>query len=239
LDVFAGSRSGETTGADHVKELMMTASDRSGILYAIHQDGRLLFFRDLVRNGTNAPNGSTGWAGGNQIGQHFEGIRQLVSGGDGILYAIHDDGRLLFFRDQLRDGSNAPDGSTGWASKSGNQVGQHFEGIRQLVDGGDGILYAIHQDGRLLFFQDQLRDGSNAPDGSTGWAGGNQVGQHFEGIRQLVGGGDGILYAIHQDGRLLFFQDQLRDGSNAPDGSTGWAGGNQVGQHFEGIRQLT
>src|SRR5215207_4869646 len=165
---------------------MMTASDRSGILYAIHQDGRLLFFRDLVRNGTNAPNGSTGWAGGNQIGQHFEGIRQLVSGGDGILYAIHDDGRLLFCRDQLRDGSNAPDGSTGWASKSGNQVGRHSEAIRQLVDGGDGILYAIHQDGRLLFFQDQLRDGSNAPDGSTGWAGGNQVGQHFEGIRQLT-----------------------------------------------------
>jgi hypothetical protein len=155
----------------------------------------------------------------------------------GILYAIHDDGRLLFFHDQLRDGTHAPDGSTGWAG--GNQVGQHFENIRQLVDGGDGILYAIHDDGRLLFFQDQLRDGSNAPDGSTGWVGGNQVGQHFENIRQLVGGGDGILYAIHDDGRLLFFQDQLRDGSNAPDGSTGWVGGNQVGQHFENIRQLT
>jgi Tachylectin len=161
----------------------------------------------------------------------------------GILYAIHDDGRLLFYRDQLRDGSNASDGSTGWAAGSGNQIGQHFEGIRQLVDGGGGILYAIHEDGRLLFYRDQLRDGSNAPDGSKGWASksGEQIGQHFEGIRLLVGGGGGILYAIHQDGRLLFFRDILRDGSNSPDGSTGWApgSGNQVGQHFEGIRELT
>ena len=229
---------------DDVKELVMTASDRSGILYAIHNDGRLLFFRDLLRDGTNAANGSVGWdpKSGSQIGQHFEGIRQLVGGGDGILYAIHDDGRLLFFRDLLRDGTNAADGSVGWDSKSGSQIGQHFEGIRQLVDGGDGILYAIHNDGRLLFFRDLLRDGSNAADGSVGWDSnsGNQVGQHFEGIRQLVGGGDGILYAIHNDGRLLFFRDLLRDGSNAADGSVGWDSnsGNQVGQHFEGIRQL-
>jgi hypothetical protein len=120
---------------DDVKELVMTASDRSGILYAIHNDGRLLFFRDLLRDGTNAANGSVGWdpKSGSQIGQHFEGIRQLVGGGDGILYAIHNDGRLLFFRDVLRDGSNAADGSVGWDSNSGNQVGQHFEGIRQLA----------------------------------------------------------------------------------------------------------
>ena len=58
----------------------MTASDQSGILYAIHDDGRLLFYRDLLRNGTNAADGSAGWdsKSGNQIGQHFEGIRQLT-----------------------------------------------------------------------------------------------------------------------------------------------------------------
>ena len=222
----------------------MTASDQSGILYAIHDDGRLLFFRDLVRNGTNAADGSAGWdsKSGNQIGQHFEGIRQLISGGDGILYAIHNDGRLLFFRDLLRNGTNAADGSAGWDTKSGNQIGQHFEGIRQLISGGDGILYAIHNDGRLLFFRDLLRNGTNAADGSAGWdsKSGNQIGQHFEGIRQLISGGDGILYAIHNDGRLLFFRDLLRNGTNAADGSAGWdtKSGNQIGQHFEGIRQL-
>jgi hypothetical protein len=168
----------------------MTAADRSGILYAIHDDGRLLFYRDQRRDGTNAADGGAGWASksGSQIGQHFEGIRTLVSGGDGVLYAIHDDGRLLFYRDERRDGSNAADGSQGWASGSGNQIGQHFEGIRELVDGGDGVLYAIHDDGRLLFYRDQRRDGSNAADGSAGWDphSGNQIGQHFEGIRQLT-----------------------------------------------------
>jgi hypothetical protein len=162
------------------------------------------------------------------------GFTQLADGDNGIIYGIHDDGRLLFYRDMLRNGSNAPDGSAGWADGSGNQIGQHFEGIRQLVGGGNGILYAIHNDGRLLFYRDVLRNGTNAPNGSAGWAvgSGNQIGQHFEGIKQLVGGGNGILYAVHDDGRLLFYRDILRNGTNAPNGSTGWAvgSGNQIGQ---------
>ena len=109
------------------------------------------------------------------------GFKQITACDEGIILGIHDDGRLLYFRDLVRDGSNAPNGSTGWAPGSGNQVGQGFDGIRQLAGGDDGILYAIHQDGRLLFFRDLLVDGSNAPNGSTGWApgSGNQIGQGF------------------------------------------------------------
>ncbi|MET8136216.1 tachylectin-related carbohydrate-binding protein, partial [Streptomyces sp. NPDC005251] len=84
-----------------------------------------------------------------------------------------------FYKDESRDGSNAANGSTGWSRNTGHQIGQHFEAIKQIVGGGDGILYAVHQDGRLLFFKDEFQDGSNAPDVSTGWSkgSGNQVGQ--------------------------------------------------------------
>ncbi|MFJ9611565.1 hypothetical protein ACIRS1_35040, partial [Kitasatospora sp. NPDC101176] len=58
----------------------------------------------------------------------------LASGGNGILYGVDsNDGRLLFYRDEREDGSNAPDGSTGWAANSGRQIGQHWEGARLLV----------------------------------------------------------------------------------------------------------
>ena len=128
---------------------------------------------------TARPDGRPG--SGSQIGQGFDGIEQLAGGDNGILYAIHQDGRLLYFRDLSRDGTNAPNGSTGWASGSGNQIGQGFDGIEQMAGGDNGILYAIHQDGRLLYFRDLFRDGSNAPNGSTGWAPGtgNQIGQGF------------------------------------------------------------
>ncbi|MFE9882216.1 tachylectin-related carbohydrate-binding protein [Streptomyces sp. NPDC005784] len=212
------------------------ASGDIGIIYGVHDDGRLLFYKDESRDGSNAANGSTGWSRntGHQVGQHFEAARLLTGSGDGTLYMVHQDGRLLFYKDESRDGSNAANGSTGWSRNTGHQVGQHFEGARLLTGSGDGTLYMVHQDGRLLFYKDEWRDGSNAANGSTGWSRntGHQIGQHFEAIKQIVGGGDGILYAVHQDGRLLFFKDEFQDGSNAPDGSTGWSkgSGNQVGQ---------
>ncbi|MFI9807428.1 hypothetical protein ACIHEJ_24210 [Streptomyces sp. NPDC052301] len=49
---------------------------------------------------------------------------QLASGGNGTIYGVHQDGRLLFYQDERHDGSNAPDGSTGWAANSGKQIGQ-------------------------------------------------------------------------------------------------------------------
>ncbi|MFJ6902021.1 tachylectin-related carbohydrate-binding protein, partial [Streptomyces hokutonensis] len=116
-------------------------------------------------------------------------------------------------------------------------------GFTQLASGDNGIIYGVHNDGRLLFYKDESLDGSNAANGSTGWSAntGQQIGQHFEGARLLTGSGDGTLYMVHVDGRLLFYKDEFRDGSNAANGSTGWSAntGQQIGQHFEGARLLT
>ncbi|MFJ9611566.1 tachylectin-related carbohydrate-binding protein, partial [Kitasatospora sp. NPDC101176] len=116
---------------------------------------------------------------GRQIGQHWEGARLLVGGGDGILYMVHQDGRLLYYRDERQDGSNAPDGSTGWAANSGKQIGQHWEQLNRMIGGPKGVIYGVQQDGRLFYYQDENRDGSNAPDGSTGWSANSrkQIGQ--------------------------------------------------------------
>ncbi|WP_369016022.1 tachylectin-related carbohydrate-binding protein [Streptomyces kutzneri] len=64
--------------------------------------------------------GSTGWSGtsGNQIGQGWSNVKRIVSGGDGIIYAVRDDGALPFFQDLNRNGS------PGWSPTSGSQIGQ-------------------------------------------------------------------------------------------------------------------
>ncbi|MFI5973042.1 tachylectin-related carbohydrate-binding protein [Streptomyces sp. NPDC051452] len=175
-------RAQKNRGGRSEMSLAHLASGGNGIIYGVvAQDGRLLFYRDEHQDGTNAPNGSTGWSAnsGNQIGQHWEGARLLAGGGDGILYVVHQDGRLLFYRDEHQDGTNAPNGSTGWSTNSGNQIGQHWEQIKQIICGPKGVIYAVHQDGRLFYYRDESRDGSNAPDGSTGWDtnSGKQIGQ--------------------------------------------------------------
>jgi hypothetical protein len=96
--------------------------------------GRLLFYRDHTQDGTgdvNTPSviGLGGWAG----------FKFLFSGGNGIIYAVDQQGQLLFYRDHTQDGTgdvNTPSviGLGGWA------------GFKFLFSGGNGIIYAVEDD---------------------------------------------------------------------------------------------
>jgi hypothetical protein len=148
----------------------------------------------------------TGW-------HHF---RFVFPGGDGILYAVDRQGRLLFYRDPKQDGSvDIRDFSI---------IGSGLQDMTQVFSGGNGILYAVDQPGRLLFFRDKNQDGMGdigAPSviGLGGW----------QFMRFIFPGGNGIIYAIDQDGRLLFYRDQTQDGTGdvanpSVIGPGGWQG---------------
>jgi hypothetical protein len=71
--------------------------------------------------------GQSGWAD----------YRFLFGGGDGIIYAVDGDGRLLFYRDEHRDGSGDIGAPTGVIGLNG------WADYRFLFDGGDGVIYAV------------------------------------------------------------------------------------------------
>jgi hypothetical protein len=194
-----------------------------GILYALKDTGELLWYRDTLRNGTNGPTGSGGWAAGsgNQIGSGWQIFSQVIHGGDGIIYAIKATGELLWYRDLARNGG------TSWAAGSGNQIGAGWNNFRVVFSGGNGVLYAITPAGTLHWFKDTLRNGTNAANGTTGWAAGsgNQIGAGWQNFPALVapGAADGIIYATTDSTDLRWYKDTLRNGTNAANGSTGWA----------------
>jgi pimeloyl-ACP methyl ester carboxylesterase len=172
--------------------------------------GQLLFYRDTTRDGLgdlHSPSviGQGGW----------QAMKFVLSGGDGILYAVDQQGRLLFYRDSARNGAgdvHSPSviGGGGW------------QDMRHLFAGDPGVLYAVDQQGRLLFYRDTTRNGTgdvHSPSviGSGGW----------QNMRHLTYGGDGIIYAIDAQGRLLFYRDTTRDGTgdvHSPQviGTGGW-----------------
>jgi hypothetical protein len=101
----------------------------------VDESGRLLFFRDKTQDGTgDVANPSVIGQGG------WQNMRFLFSGGEsgdiGILYAVDESGRLLFFRDKTQDGT----GEVGNSSVIG-QGG--WQNMRFLFSGGNGILYAV------------------------------------------------------------------------------------------------
>ncbi|PSR17360.1 hypothetical protein C8255_13005, partial [filamentous cyanobacterium CCP3] len=170
---------------------------------------------------------------------------------DKIFYVVTDTGKLLWFKDDEQDGTNAPNGSTGWNSRSGSRISQGWQEFEFLVSGGNGIIYAVKSTGEMLFYQDifyndELREGThqpidiqsfttNPPSPNTGWHvnSGKQISQGWQNLKFLLSGGGGIIYGILTTGEVLFFEDLRRDGSNTSvnvlskrvgplDRATGW-----------------
>src|SRR5271155_5011263 len=95
-------------------------------------------------------------------------FKQVVNDGSSF-YAVTYAGALLWYRDNRRDGTNAPDGSTGWDPNSGSQIGIGWDQFSSIFASHDVIIYAIKPTGELLWFRDILRNGTNPPDGTAGW----------------------------------------------------------------------
>jgi Tachylectin/Domain of unknown function (DUF1929) len=137
--------------------------------------------------------------------------KQVFSGGDGIVYAVMDNGDLLWYR---HDGRN--DGSFRWAFNEGKKVGVGWN-FKHVFSGDDGVIYAVTDTGDLLWFR---HDGRG--DGSFTWADNNarKVGVGWN-MKQVFSGGDGVIYAIADNGDLLWFRHDGRG-----DGSFRWADNN-------------
>ncbi|WP_432877273.1 tachylectin-related carbohydrate-binding protein [Kribbella sp. CA-245084] len=214
-------------------------------IYAAAVDGSLLWYRDELHDGTNGPHAERGWAAnsGNHIGEGWTNFRHVISGGNGLIYAVTDSGDLLWYRDDLRDGSNGPHAERGWAANSGNHIGEGWTNFRHVISGGNGLIYAVTDSGDLLWYRDDLRDGSNGPHAERGWAAnsGNHIGEGWTNFRHVISGGNGLIYAVTDSGDLLWYRDDLRDGSNGPHAERGWAAnsGNHIGQGWTNFAALT
>ena len=138
-------------------------------------------------------------------------IKQVLSGGDGIIYTLMDNGDLMWYR---HDGRS--DGSFRWADNNPRKVGVGWN-FRQLLSGGDGVIYAITDAGDLLWFRHDGR-----ADGSFRWADNNarKVGIGWN-YKRIFSGDAGVIYAITDSGDLLWYR---HDGRN--DGSFKWADNN-------------
>lgn len=188
-------------------------------IYMIDDDGDLKWFRDVEE-----PAGALRWApgSGRRIGLGWD-FAQVFAGGDGVIYGIHENGDLLFYRDELRDGSNGRFAETGWSPASSAKIGWGWE-FAHVFSSGDGVIYAIRENGDMHWYHDLARDGSNDASDNTGWdpRGGIQIGGGWD-YRVVFAGRDGVIYGVSESGELVWHRDELRDGTNGADGSSGWA----------------
>ena len=168
-------------------------------------------------------------ATGSGPGSGWSGFKQVVSGGDGVLYGVKQDGGLVWYKN-----TGWQNGESSWANGGNERVlatgrgpGSGWSGFKQVVGGGDGILYGIKQDGGLVWYKHL-----GWQHGDSNWAnGGNErvlatgsgPGSGWSGFKQVIGGGDGVLYGVKQDGTLVWYKH-----TGWQNGESNWAnGGNE------------
>lgn len=221
-----------TTDTSKVTRKFKTIITDRNVFYVVLDSGKLLWFRDDKHDGTNAPNGSTGWnsRSGGRIHQGWQNFKFLLSGGDGIIYAIKPTGELLFYQDLLRNGTNSPDGSSGWHPNSGSQIGEGWQNFQQVVSVGNGEIYGILPSGELLWYQDLARNGTQSWAASSG----SQIGTGWQSFKHVFSGGNGIIYAVKPTGELLWYQYMGEDGFPPWNPNSG----NQIGNGWQNFRFL-
>jgi M6 family metalloprotease-like protein len=208
----------------------VSLSERDAVLYGVKPEGSLVWYRHLAR-----PTGQGSWANcgtqrvlatGSGPGSGWSAFRQVVGGGEGVLYAIKRDGSLVWYRHLARS-----IGQSSWANSgtqrvlvTGSGPGSAWSAFKQVAGGGEGVLYAIKQDGSLAWYKHE-----GWREGTSSWAnGGTQrvlvtgsgPGSAWSAFKQVVSGGEGVLYAIKQDGSLVWYKHEgWRQGTNT------WANG--------------
>lgn len=137
-------------------------SGGDGVIYAIDGSGNLHWYREL-----GYLDGSASWAAGsgNTIGHGFDyttTVDYVFSGGGGVIYVVHYDGTLSWYR-HLGFMTGAP----GWANGgNGITIGGGWASLDAFSAGG-GIIFTIDGGGNLRWY-----DHLGFMDGTASWANG-------------------------------------------------------------------
>jgi hypothetical protein len=200
--------------------------------YAVANDGSLLWYRQDGIPNDKAPGGySYQWKGPMKVATGFGAYKQIFSGGDGVIYAIGADGSLNQYRfSNFRDvnpsvspvaptrGGNPVSMGVAPQYQGPNRIATGWGNYAQVFSGGQGIIYAITQDGRLLWFKDLGAQG-----GLWRFNGPKQVGSGWVNMKRVFSPGDGVIYAISASGEVYWYKHE-----GYQDGTPRWQGPTKI-----------
>jgi hypothetical protein len=149
-----------------------------GIIYAVTPGGELRWYRHY---GYQTGGGLETWhsSGYKTVGQGWGHYLHLFSGGRGIIYAVHPDGELRWFK---HNGYLSGEGLETWEPQDTGfkKVGSSWHTFKQVFWAGDGIIYGIKENGDLRWYRhDEYLTGS------ADWSGNKSVGRGWQNFNHV------------------------------------------------------
>jgi hypothetical protein len=103
----------------------------SGIIYAITRDGKLRWYRHngyLTGTGLETPGA---WEGPKEVGRGWNGFRQIVPAGAGVILVIENDGKLRWYRHNGYLSGAGLEAPGAWEGPK--EVGTSWHGFKKVV----------------------------------------------------------------------------------------------------------
>lgn len=196
---------------------------RNGTIYAINQQGELIWFRYL-----GFPDGSLQWerTAGVTIGSGWGGFHRVMASNDGVLYAIHPNGDLYWYKHLGHE-----TGAGTWANGgSGLLVGTGWGQPARVTAADDGVLYLLRENGELLWYQH-----TGFRDGTKTWTGPVLIHSGFDQFDTVEASSDGVLYCRKDEYDELYWYKHL----GYKTGAASWADYKHVGTGWNAFGRFT
>jgi hypothetical protein len=164
-------------------------------LYAVKPDGDLLWYMHrVVTRKIGGP--STGTQGPSD----FERARNPGTRVSQGRVTVSGSPTASASRSRVRPGTVAKSEITHFVDGP-KSIGAGWQNFRAVMPAGLSGVYALTQDGHLLWYQH-----NGYETGERSWKEARQVGSGWGDFKQIIPMGDGIVYALTQDGKLLWYQ---------------------------------
>jgi Tachylectin/Trypsin len=220
-------------GWDEVKQVFPGGGD---VIYAILADGTLRWYEHKGFNIGAGFESADSWGPPKNVGRGWDGLVDVFSGGEGVIYAVQPDGTLKWYRHlgyQTGQGFETP-GS--WAKS--RSVGRGWSGYKHVFSGGQGVIYVIADDGTLKWFRHKAYLTGEGLETPGAWEGPKNVGRGWGDVAQVFSPGDGIIYAVMPDGTLRWFRHVgYLDGRGLESGGA-WQGPKEVGRGWTALSKI-
>lgn len=200
-------------------------------IYGIGNDGVLKWYRHTgaaTGAGLETPGA---WLGANEVGTGWNGFESVFPGGLNTIYLIRADGRL-----EWRQHKGARDGLKQW--EEGKTVGRGWNGFKQVFSVGGGIIYVIEPGGKLRWYKHNGYQTGAGMETPGAWEGPKEVGRGWADFKQVFPGGNGIIYAITQDGKLRWYKHNGYLSGAGMETSGAWEGPNEVGRGWADFQNV-
>lgn len=222
------------------------SADSEGVIYAVGADDKLYWYRHKGYGQGAGLETDGAWAERKEIGVGWGGFTHVFAAGEGVIYALDPQGSLWWYKHDahLTGAGLATPGA--WSPRSRVVVRHGLTDVKKIFSGGQGIIYVITQDDRLLWYRhNRYLDAVRTPETveasrpeivkrglriqwERSWEGPKEVGSGW-GFAHVFSSGGGDVYAVTKEGKLLWYKHLALEGG----GPVWWQDAN--GQQFKEI----